>query len=114
MTYSGTWTGASNTYASDDSLNYATVNGATASYTFTGSSVSWVAYRGPNRGSAAVYVDGVQTATVNLYSGTYYAKQVVFAASWGSNGTHTIKVVCLGMSGHPRVDVDAFLSLDLT
>ena len=49
--------------------------------------------------------------TVNLYSATYYAKQIVYAASWGSNGSHTIKIVCLGTSGHPRVDVDALVKL---
>jgi len=108
VSYGGTWTSVSNTYASGGSLKYATAKGATASYTFTGSSISWVAYRGPNRGSADVYIDGVHKATVNLYSGTYYARQIVYAASWGSNGTHTIKIVCLGTSGHPRIDVDAF------
>jgi GH25 family lysozyme M1 (1,4-beta-N-acetylmuramidase) len=111
VSYGGTWTTASSTYYSGGSIKYATAPSAWASYTFTGSSVSWVAYRGPNRGSAAVYLDGVKYATVNLYSSSYSSLQVVYTASWGANGTHTIKIVCLGTSGHPRVDVDAFVQL---
>jgi len=111
VSYSGTWTSASTTYASGGSLKYAAAKGASASWTFTGSSIGWVAYRGPNRGSADVYIDGVLKATVDLYSAASYAKQIVYAATWGSNGTHTIKIVCRGTSGHPRVDVDAFVRL---
>jgi GH25 family lysozyme M1 (1,4-beta-N-acetylmuramidase) len=111
VSYSGTWTSVSNTYASGGSLKYATSYGASATYGFTGSSVSWVAYRGPNRGSAAVYIDGVYKATVSLYTAYYYSKQIVFAYNWAANGTHTIRIVCLGTSGHPRVDVDAFVRL---
>jgi len=109
ISYAGTWHTASNSYASGGSLAYSTASGAKASFRFTGSAVSWVAYRGPNRGSAAVYVDGVRKLTVNLYSSVYYAKQIVFATNWTTNGTHTITIVNLGTAGHSRVDVDAFV-----
>ena len=46
-------------------------------------------------------------ATVNLYSASYLARQIVYAANWTWNGTHTLKVVNLATSGHPRIDVDA-------
>jgi len=111
VAYSGSWTSVANTYASGGSLKYAKSYGASASYTFSGASVSWVAYRGPDRGSATVYLDGVYYATINNYAAYYYSKQIVYAAHWGVNGTHTIKIVCLGTSGHPRVDVDAFVRL---
>ena len=111
--WSGTWTSNASSYASGGSLKYATANRAAATYTFTGSSVSWVAYRGPDRGSAAIYVDGVYKGVVNLYAATFSPKAVVFAASWGSNGTHRIGILCAGTSGHPRVDVDAFVTLVL-
>jgi hypothetical protein len=97
--------------ASGGSLKYTTAKGAATTYSFTGSSVSWVAYRGPNRGSAAVYVDGAYKGTVDLYAATYSPQAVVVAASWGSNGSHTLGILCLGTAGHPRVDVDAFVSL---
>ena len=81
---------------------------------FTGSSVSWIAYHGPNRGSASIYLDGVYKGTVNLYDPTYYARYVAYAASWSSNGSHTLRVVNLGTAGHSRVDVDGFLRIVLT
>jgi hypothetical protein len=107
VAYSGTWTTAFNTYASGGSLKYATRSGASATYSFTGASVSWVAYSGPDRGSAAIYIDGLNKGTVNLYSAIYWARQIVFADNWTSNGSHTIRIVCLGTPGHPRVGVDA-------
>jgi GH25 family lysozyme M1 (1,4-beta-N-acetylmuramidase) len=111
VAYSGTWTTVANSYASGGSLKYATSHGASATYSFTGASISWVSYRGPNRGSAYVYVDGVYKATVSLYATSYSSKQIVFAYNWAANGAHTIRIVCLGTSGHPRVDVDAFVRL---
>jgi beta-N-acetylhexosaminidase len=111
ITYHGTWTPVSNSYASGGTLRYSTAAGASATYTFTGVGVSWVAYRGANRGQAAIYLDGVYAGTVNMYSSVYYARQVVYAASWATSGTHTLRVVNLGTSGHSRVDVDAFVRL---
>jgi lysozyme len=111
VTYSGAWTGSTMSSASGGSLKYTTAKGAAATYRFTGSSVSWVAHRGPNRGSAAIYVDGAYKGTVDLYAASYAAQAVVVAASWGSNGSHTLGILCLGTAGHPRVDVDAFVSL---
>jgi beta-N-acetylhexosaminidase len=110
-TYHGTWHTVSNTYASGGSLAYSTASGASATFKFTGYAVSWVAYRGPNRGSAAIYVDGVYTKSVNLYSATYYARQIVYAINWAGNGAHTMTIVNLGTSGHPRIDIDAFVRL---
>jgi hypothetical protein len=108
VTYSGTWTTATSTYASGGSLKYATAAGASATFSFTGSSVSWVSYLGPSRGSADVYLDGVFKKTVSLYSTTYQSKRIVYAYIWGANATHSIKIVVVGTAGHPRVDVDAF------
>lgn len=113
ITYSGTWKSAANANASGGSLKYATRSGSSTTYTFTGAGVAWVAYRGPNRGAARVYVDGVLKKTVNLYAPTYSAKQVAFAFNWGTTGTHKIKVVAVGTAGHPRIDVDAFVRLTL-
>ncbi len=110
-TYSGPWGTSNFGSASGGSLRYVATKGAWAQYRFIGSSVSWVAYRGPSRGSAAVYVDGTYRATINLNASTYAARQIVYAASWATNGTHTIKIVCLGTAGHPRIDVDAFVRI---
>ncbi len=111
VAFHGTWHTSSTVYASGGSLAYSTTSGASASYTFAGMSVSWVSYRGPNRGKAAVYLDGVYKATVDLYSAAYHSKQVVYAATWPTSGIHTIRIVNLATSGRPRVDVDAFVRL---
>jgi hypothetical protein len=114
IAYGGTWRTVRTTAASGGSLKYATARGASARYTFTGSAIAWVAYRGPNRGSARVYIDGVYRTTINLYSATYQSRAVVAAFNWRSNGTHTIKILVLGTTGHPRVDLDAFERLSLS
>jgi GH25 family lysozyme M1 (1,4-beta-N-acetylmuramidase) len=110
-TYAGTWGSTVTTAASGGSLKYATAKGASAQYTFTGRSISWVAYRGPGRGSAAIYIDGAYRTTVNLYASTNVARQIVYALNWSANGVHTIKIVCLGTAGHPRIDIDAFVRI---
>ena len=71
-----------------------------ATYTFTGSSIAWVSSRGPTRGSADVYVDGVRRATVSLYSSEFSARATVFAYGWATSGTHTIRIVVAGTPGH--------------
>jgi len=113
VAYTGSWTALSTTYASGGTLKYATAAGASATFTFSGSSVVWVGYLGPSRGSANVYVDGVFKATINLYSLTYASKRIAYAYNWGSNGAHTLKVVVVGTVGHPRIDVDGFATLFL-
>jgi GH25 family lysozyme M1 (1,4-beta-N-acetylmuramidase) len=110
-TYGGTWSKGTSASASGGALRATAYKGAWASYTFSGMSISWVSYRGPNRGSAAVYVDGKYRTTISLYASSYLARQIVYATSWGSNGKHTIKIVNLGTAGHSRIDVDAFIRL---
>ncbi len=85
--------------------------GASATYSFVGSSVAWISAVSPIRGSANVYVDGTLQATVNLYSKTTITRQMVFTKSWTSSGRHTVKIVALATRGHPRVDVDALVVL---
>jgi beta-N-acetylhexosaminidase len=111
ITYHGTWYSIGNTYASGGTLRYSTATGASATYSFTASSVAWVAMVGPSRGSAAVYLDGIHVATINLYSATFGARRIVYAASFSTSGPHTLRIVNLGTAGHSRVDVDAFVRL---
>jgi beta-N-acetylhexosaminidase len=111
VTFSGTWTRAESSEYSGGGTNYASAAGATASYTFTGRSVGWVAAVGPSRGSADVYVDGVFRSTVSLNAASRATRQIVFVASWARQGSHTIEIVVLGTPGHPRIDVDAFVQL---
>jgi hypothetical protein len=112
--YSGTWTTQAASSASGGSTRYATRAGASATFAFSGASIAWVATRGPTRGSARVYLDGVDLGTVSLYSSSGHSRSIVFARNFGTTGSHTIKIVVLGTAGHPRVDLDAFVRLFLS
>jgi GH25 family lysozyme M1 (1,4-beta-N-acetylmuramidase) len=112
-TWAGSWHTQSTSSASAGSTRYASTKGASVSYRFTGSSIGWIAAKGPTRGSAAVYVDGVYAGTVSLYSSTTTTRVVAFARNFGANGTHTLRIVVSGTAGHPRVDVDAFVRLSI-
>jgi hypothetical protein len=108
ITFSGTWTTASGTSYSGGSVKYATKAGASASYTFTGRSITLVTTTASSRGQVKAYVDGVLAATLNTYSAaTAYARQA-WSKTWSASGTHTVKLVVVGTAGHPRVDLDAF------
>jgi GH25 family lysozyme M1 (1,4-beta-N-acetylmuramidase) len=111
--YTGSWRSLARSAAHGGSLKYASAAGASATYTFSGSSVGWVAARGPNRGYARVYVDGAYAGTVNLYASAYQYRRVVFARNFGTAGAHTLKIVVVGSGKHPVVDVDAFIRLYL-
>jgi GH25 family lysozyme M1 (1,4-beta-N-acetylmuramidase) len=111
VTYGGSWHSLAGPSASGGSERYTSTKGAWAKLSFTGSSIAWVAPTGLGRGSAEVWLDGVFRGNVTLYATSYHARQLVFAYNWPTNGAHTIKIVCRATSGHPRIDLDAFLRL---
>ncbi|MDL2335751.1 MAG: M4 family metallopeptidase [Chloroflexota bacterium] len=67
-TYTGTWL-VSTAATPWGTTRYSTRRRATATLTFTGTSVVWIAQRGFKRGVANVFVDGIKTH-VDLYSAT--------------------------------------------
>ena len=107
----GTWHAASSSSASGGSYRYTGIAGRSASYTFTGRTIALVARTGTNFGSFKVYLDGDYKATVSGYATSTQWRHVLYSLNV-SKGTHTIKLVCLGTSGHPRVSVDAFVVFD--
>ncbi len=111
ISYSGAWATATATSASGGRTRYATRAGASATFRFSGRAVALVAPKGPAMGSAKVYVDGVYLRTISLRASTARSRQVVVTDSWATSGSHSIKVVVVGTSGHPRVEVDAFVVL---
>lgn len=109
--YGGSWTRAAYAPASGGALAVSSTAGSVANFNFTGNSVAWVATKSANRGSAHVYVDGVYSKTVSLYSATTVAKTIAFTATWKTAGPHRITIRVVGTAGHPKVDVDAFIRL---
>ena len=81
------------------------LKGAATSFSFAGTSVTWLTSRGPTMGRAKVYVDGVLKATVDNYA----ARQ-----RWGvrrtvtglSQGTHTVTVVVSGVKRNASSGTD--------
>ena len=110
IAYSGSWSTYTSTSYSGGTVKYATAAGASATYSFTGRAVGWVTTLKSTRGSAKVYVDGVLASTISLATTTTY-RYVAFQKTWTTSGAHTLKIVVVGTSGHPRVDIDAFVVL---
>ena len=107
VTYKGTWTTSTPAAASGATLHSTKVRGASASITFTGRGIAWVAPKGTNRGKAALFLDGTRVGTVNLDAASA-SRVLVYAKSWAASGKHTLRIVAVGTAGHPRIDVDAF------
>jgi hypothetical protein len=110
VTYTGTWTLSKSPVFWGGQAMASNSVGARASITFTGRSIAWVASTGPTRGKAEIYVDGIRVATVDLYAATSAHQKVVWASSWTTATSRTIRVRVLGTSGRPRVDLDAFVT----
>ncbi|HEY3190770.1 MAG TPA: SH3 domain-containing protein, partial [Solirubrobacteraceae bacterium] len=108
INYRGTWRTAQNGYHLAGAARNAVAPGASATYTFTGRGIAWVTTLGPDRGVARLYLDGTLVATVDTYASTFAFRTVAWARTWAWSGTHTLKLVVAGTTGHARVDLDAF------
>ena len=115
LSYSGTWAEQQLSSAFGGSVMHSSEAGAKATLTFTGTDVSWIAEKGPNRGRAEVWLDGQPVETVDLYATSTQPRRVVYSASLDSAGPHTLEVRVLGTkraaSSDTRVDVDALFVL---
>src|SRR2546428_1324105 len=78
----------------------------------SGTSVSWIGYRGPVAGIAHVFLDGVLVADVDTYSPVEEIQGVVYAASGLTNAAHTLTIEVTGLknasSVYTTIIVDAF------
>ena len=107
----GTWGTSTFTGWYDGTTWKTSQAGASVSYTreyASGEHFALVMPKGPDRGSASVYIDGVLKSTVNTYKTTKQHRVLVFDA-WMPSGSHTVKVVNKATAGHPRIDIDAVL-----
>ncbi len=111
ITYVNTWTTATSSVWSGGSEKYSKIAGASATFTLTGTQVSWISSKASNRGSAKVYLDGALLTTVSTYSTTTQNSVMVWKSAVLTRGSHKVKIVVAGTAGHPRVGIDAF---DLT
>jgi bacillopeptidase F len=105
------WQAASARRAFGRSYAVERLAGATASFTFSGKSVTWYTLTGPAQGKAAVSIDGVPRGTFDQHSDRPGFKVPRTFTGLGP-GTHTIKIRVLGRGSSAAADtqvaVDAF------
>jgi hypothetical protein len=71
--------------------------------------VALVMAKGPGRGKASIYFDGVYVKTIDTYAPANINRVVMWDKELGGTRNHTIKVVNQATSGHPRIDIDAYI-----
>ena len=104
LSFAGGWARVTAADLATGAARQTTASGANAHFTFTGRSVAWIATRGPQRGSARVFVDGRLAATVSLRTEVRSTRTLVFARNFAAAGPHTIAI---SVAGGGVVDVDA-------
>ena len=94
VSFSGAWTQLSRYFFawSGGSAVQSIVPGAIASFTFTGTSVTWIGNRNGSSGIALVKVDGVLVSEVDLFARTEEIHTPAFTVNGLSPGTHTLTI----------------------
>jgi hypothetical protein len=89
-----------------------TTPGAQATFSFTGTAISWIGARGNQSGIARVSLDGVFVTEVDLYSSTEQIQAAVFTATGLADTSHTLTIEGTGRhnaaSQNALIVVDAF------
>jgi len=98
---------------SEGTAAVSTAAGAQATFTFNGTSVSWIGYRGPQTGIASVSVDGtVVAASLDTYAPKDAPQETMFTLQGLAAGSHTLTVAVTGQknaaSTGTAIVVDAF------
>jgi len=111
VSYSGSWSNGSSSHASGGAFKYSSSTGALVTYSFYGTSVSWIARKSTSSGIAKVYIDGVYQKDVDLY-GNLDHQQVIYTKTGLSQENHTITIEVKGTrngsSSGFEINVDAF------
>jgi hypothetical protein len=111
----GTWDFDATSW--DPTISYGTARQpSSASYSFTGSQVTWFAKLGADLGKARVSIDGAPVATVDLYAPDDNNWSVpIFTRAFAQGGRHTITVTATGernlRSSGSAITVDGFQAL---
>jgi hypothetical protein len=107
--YAGDWDTATHVGYTGDAVRFTGQAGATASFSFAGSKVTWYGPTGPTRGKAIISIDGRYVKTVDLYSSSFDPREALFRKSWTRSGRHTLTIEVHGTKGRPLVAIDEFL-----
>ena len=92
--------------------SYSTTAGATATFTFDGTGVSWISFRSPLAGIADVWLDGALAGRFDLYASSDQVRVPIYTVSGLIPGTHTLRIDVTGEKNPAAsgavVVVDAF------
>ncbi|SPF48789.1 exported hypothetical protein [Candidatus Sulfopaludibacter sp. SbA4] len=112
VTYTGTWLPNSSAANSGGSAVLATNAGSSATIGFSGTGITWIAYRDQSSGIAKVYVDGILMSTVDTYLSPAQAQVPTYTIDGLASGAHTLMIEVTGThdssSNESWVWVDAF------
>ena len=107
--YRGDWDTAGHVGYTGDEVRFTGQAGATASFSFAGSKVTWYGPTGPTRGKAIISIDGRYVKTVDLYSSSFDPREALFRETWTRSGRHTLTIEVHGTKGRPLVAIDEFI-----
>jgi hypothetical protein len=112
VTYSGDWVqGDASRQWSAGFAALSKTPGAQATFTFTGTGIRWLGFRGPQTGIARVSLDGVVTS-VDTYSAAEQIQAELFKATGLADASHTLTIEVTGQqnaaSTSPLIVMDAF------
>ena len=115
VVYSGDWTQDNlNRTWSEGTAAASAAPGARATFTFTGTSVSWIGCRKVTTGIGRVYLDGVFVAEIDTFAPPPIEgyQNTIYKATGLANGTHTLTIEATGQknpgASSAYVVVDAF------
>jgi hypothetical protein len=117
MTYSKGWSVANCTCFPGGTAHRTSTKNASVTFRTakpidaSGVTLALIMPKGPTRGSAALYIDGVWRATINTYhAGTNINGAIVYQTVLPGTATHAVKIVNLATPGHSRIDLDATIN----
>ena len=114
ITYLGSWSANQQAGHSGGGARLSMDAGSGATFTFSGTSATWVGYRDEWSGIATIRVDGVVKGTVDTYSSPQQAEAAMYTISGLSNTHHTLTIEATGThnasSAGSWVWVDALVS----
>jgi hypothetical protein len=119
LTYSPSW----NWWGRNDDASYNTtetrayVPASSFTYSFNGTTITWVGATGPYYGRADVFLDDKFVSSVELYSSTIQRNQVLFSQGSLTPNNHTLKVVVRSdrnsLSTNTYVGIDYIMASNL-
>jgi hypothetical protein len=107
--YTGAWQTGTTSLASGGSVRLTDSPGS-VSVTFTGTYLSWTSAKASTYGIAKVSLDGVEVATVDLYSAATTWQQSVWNTGTLPSGTHTVTIAWTGTKS--ALAASSYVSID--